>query len=315
MELRHIRYLIAAAEEEHFGRAAERLHVTRSAVSQIVANLEEELGIELFQRHAQKITLTAAGHAMLPRLKSIMRDLNETIALGVRVGQGKQGSLKIGYGSLSTHHPIFRTAVKKFHEDIPDVVLSLVEIPTSRQLKAMQEGLIQAGFSHKGPPAQSGSAPDTSLSAPGLCSLDLDHSTLGLIVPHQHALARRGSATLQDLTNEPMVQPHNSENSLLFGRVFQLCHERGIRPQIVQEVSATVTQQDLVSVGVGIGLSVVDGQHSYPPEIVAVRIVDIDYPITFQLNWPAGPVEPALQRFIELVEAARQEHDPGVDSR
>lgn len=191
MELRHIRYLIAAAEEEHFGRAAERLNVTRSAVSQIIANLEDELGIALFQRQAQKITLTAAGRVMLPRLKAMLTDLNKTIALGKQIGQGKSGVLKIGYGSLSTHHPIFRAVVKQFHEHFPDIVLSLLEIPTCRQFKAMQEGMVQAGFMHIGPnpSATVNDQPvteDDDLQRLQHCTLDV--GSMGLLVPQDHSL-------------------------------------------------------------------------------------------------------------------------------
>ncbi|WP_454751908.1 thiolase C-terminal domain-containing protein [Cupriavidus necator] len=118
MELRHLRYFIAAAEEEHFGRASERLHVTRPAISQIIADLEAELGTLLFERQAHRVTLTAAGKALLPPLQAIMGDLNQAIAMARRVGEGKSGALNIGYGSLTLMHPLFRTAVKAFARDL-----------------------------------------------------------------------------------------------------------------------------------------------------------------------------------------------------
>src|SRR5207253_10624288 len=104
MELRHLRYFIAAAEEQHFGRASDRLHVTRPAVSQIIADLEEELGTVLFERLAHRVRLTAAGRALLPQLQTIMNDLSEAFAMTKRVGEGKRGMLNIGYGSLTLLH-------------------------------------------------------------------------------------------------------------------------------------------------------------------------------------------------------------------
>ena len=80
MELRHLRYFIAAAEEEHFGRAAERLYVTRPAVSQIIADLEDELGTPLFERLAHRVRLTAAGHVLLAQLQTLMSSLSQAIA-------------------------------------------------------------------------------------------------------------------------------------------------------------------------------------------------------------------------------------------
>ena len=105
MELRHIRYFIAAAEEEHFGRASDRLHVTRPAVSQIIADLEQEISTPLFERLAHRVRLTAAGRSLLPQLQAVMAHLNEAMAQAKRVGEGKTGSLNIGYGSSDAAAP------------------------------------------------------------------------------------------------------------------------------------------------------------------------------------------------------------------
>src|SRR5260370_38533909 len=98
MELRHLRYFIAAAEEEHFGRASDRLHVTRPAVSQIIADLEEELGTPLFERLAHRVRLTAAGRALLPQLQTNMNDLDDAFVMTNGVGEGNGGTLKQRYG-------------------------------------------------------------------------------------------------------------------------------------------------------------------------------------------------------------------------
>ena len=142
---------MAAAEEEHFGRAAERLHVTRPAVSQMIADLEDEVGIPLFERLSHRVILTAAGRALLPRVQSVMIELNDALATARRVGHGTTGRLSLGYGSLTLFHSLFRAAIHEFRDTYPDVILSLVEIPTADQAKALAEGRIQAGFMHFGP--------------------------------------------------------------------------------------------------------------------------------------------------------------------
>ena len=111
MELRHLRYFMAAAEEEHFGRASDRLHVTRPAVSQIIADLESELGTPLFERLAHRVRLTAAGRALLPKLQAVMVDLNEALTTAKRVGEGKSGNLNIGYGSLTLLHSLLGSMI------------------------------------------------------------------------------------------------------------------------------------------------------------------------------------------------------------
>ncbi len=307
MELRHIRYLIASAEEENFGRAAERLNVTRSAVSQIIADLEEEIGVVLFDRQAQKIKLTPAGRVMLPGLQSLIRDLGKTISLGQLVGKGRSGILTVGYGSLTTHHPLFRSAIKQFYEECPDVFVSLVETPTSIQNKSMHDGLIDAGFMHM----DLADANPLYMNREGrsdLCNFVLEESSVGLIVPHQHPLARQSSVCLADLEKQPFVMPHNSRTSPAFGPFFKRCQTLGIDIHIVQEVSSTGIQQDLIAVGVGIGVSVVGGGHSYPPELICLPLRDMDCRISFQVNWLRSRQSPALSRFIDVVRSVHQSH-------
>src|SRR5258708_26881318 len=110
MELRHLRYFIAAAEEEHFGRASERLHITRPAVSQIISDLECELRTPLFERLAHRVKLTAAGHALLPRLQAIMDDIDDSLAVTKRVGKGKHRGRRMGYSSPSRRRSSFLTS-------------------------------------------------------------------------------------------------------------------------------------------------------------------------------------------------------------
>src|SRR5437762_2985482 len=242
MELRHIRYFIAAAEEEHFGRASDRLFVTRPAVSQIVADLEAELGTALFERLAHRVKLTAAGRALLPQLRTMMSDLNQALVMAKRVGEGKTGALNIGYGTLTLMHPLFRAAVKKFHETCPDVTLSLLEIPTSGQPKALAEGRIHAGFMHFGPRSDVARRKKSGIAqAQDETVLDrfrIQSGGLGVVVPSDHPLARRKSVSLAELASERWVVVPNSSVSPGYGRLYTLGQKAGFVPTIAQEVSS-----------------------------------------------------------------------------
>jgi len=107
VELRHLRYFMAAAEEEHFGRASDRLHVTRPAVSQSIADVEAELRTPLFERLAHRVKLTAAGRALLPKVQALMKDLDAALTVAKQVGQGNSRTLKIEYGSPTAMHSLF----------------------------------------------------------------------------------------------------------------------------------------------------------------------------------------------------------------
>jgi DNA-binding transcriptional LysR family regulator len=306
MELRHLRYFMAAAEEEHFGRAAERLHVTRPAVSQIIADLEGEIGTKLFVRLAHHVRLSSAGHTFHAHLVHIMDELNEAVTDTKRVGQGRTGTLTIGYGSLSQMHSIFRGAVKLFRETCPDVTLSLVEMGTPLQAKALAEGKIQAGLMHLGSPPDlmRKRRTDALPNRDGIVldSVSIQTGNLGVAVPITHRLAMRRSVALADLAGEQFVVVPRSTSSPSYGQLFTLCQSAGFEPCVVQEVSTITSQLNLISCGMGIGLAVMGKGFSYPAGLVVVPLENVKYPVDFIFGWIKGGKDPILERMIEIVE-------------
>jgi DNA-binding transcriptional LysR family regulator len=305
MELRHLRYFIAAAEEQHFGRAADRLHVTRPAVSQIIADLEAELGTPLFERLAHHVRLTAAGRALLPQLVRVMDELNEALVVTKRVGQGKTGTLNIGYGSLTLMHSIFRAAVKRFHETDPEVTLSLIEMSTNIQSKALTEGKIHGGFMHLGPNPRQTRKRRTEV-VPNRDGAVLDFvriqtGGLGVAVPTDHRFAAKKSIALEDLAEEQFVVVPRSSSSPSYGQLYTLCQNAGFEPNIVQEVSTIASQLNLISCGMGIGLAVMGNGFSYPSTLSVVPLENLNYPVSFIFGWIKGEKDPILERMIEIV--------------
>jgi DNA-binding transcriptional LysR family regulator len=306
MELRHLRYFVAAAEEEHFGRAAERLHVTRPAVSKLIADLESELETPLFERLAHGVKLTEAGHALLPMLQVAITDLNKAFAVAKRVGQGKRGSLSIGYGSLTLMHPLFRAAVKQFRQSYPDVTLSLFEAASGDQPKALAAGRIQAGFMHLGPGAavlrkrRGGDvlAQDEAV----LDWLRIQNFGLGVALPSDHPLARRKNIELAELASEQFIVVPGASRSPAFGMVHALCLKAGFEPQILQEVSTVTSQLNLVSVGMGIALMPTGRGFHYPAGVTIVPMENVSYSTSFIFGWVKGKRTPALDRMIDIVQ-------------
>ncbi|WPB55899.1 LysR family transcriptional regulator [Xylophilus sp. GOD-11R] len=311
MELRHLRYFIAAAEEEHFGRASERLHVTRPAVSQIIADLEDELGTLLFERLPQHVKLTAAGRAFLPQLQAIMVELQEAVALTKRVGQGKCGSLNIAYGNLTLLHSLFKATIKRFSERYPEVALHLVELPSFQQPKALTDGRVQAGFMHFGPdPGLLTRRRADGLPPAEQTQLDwfpIQTGSLGAVVPRDHRLAGRASVTLAELADERFVVVPQSSSSPGYGAIYALCQKAGFEPNVIQEVSSITSQLNLVSVGMGIGLAVIGEHFAYPPSLAVVPLHGVDYTTNFVFGWSRGRTDPVLERMVQVVKEVAAE--------
>jgi len=239
-------------------------------------------------------------------VKALMTDLGQAIAMTRQVGEGRVGALNIGYGTLTLLHPLFRAAVKAFHEHCPDVTLSLLEIPSHAQATALAEGRIHAGFKHfsKRQPdpehkhifgnvlAQDATVQDY---------LTIQEEGLGLVIPAEHRLAGRKSVSLAELRDERWVVIPSSTVSPGYGPLFVLCQQAGFEPRVVQEVHSITTLLNLVSVGVGIGLSVTGKGFVFPPSLSVLKLEGVKYPSTFALCWVQGNMEPPLARFVEIV--------------
>lgn len=305
MELRHLRYFIAAGEEEHFGRAADRLCVTRPAVSQVIANLEDELGTPLFERLAHRVKLTAAGRILLPQLRAVMKDLDAAFVVAKRVGEGRTGALNIGYGSLTLLNSVFRSAIKQFHESYPEVKLSLFEMTTTEQPGALAEGRIHAGFMHFGPGREllrrKRAETDAGQDQAVLDWIAIQNGGLGVAVPMDHPITRLKSVTIADLGSERFVVVPRSTSSPGYGPLYSLCKNAGFEPQIVQEVGTITTQLNLISVGMGIGLIPTGRNFTYPPNLCVKPLDDVKYTTTFIFGWIKGRKDPAVDRMIEII--------------
>lgn len=309
MELRHLRYFIAAAEEQHFGRASEKLHVTRPAVSKLVADLEDELGLLLFERHGHRVVLTPAGRNLLPDVRAVMHMLTDAFASAKKISEGKSGNLSVGYGTLTLHNELFRASVKVFKEAHPDVSLSLVELPTRDQPKALVEGRIHAGFMHFGemPPEAGRKKRHTLLPTQDESVLEwrtIEKGQVGVMMEKGHALARRKTLSLSDLTGERFIVVPNSSASPGYGVLYSLCQQAGFVPQVVQEVASISSMLNLISVDMGIGLCVTGPHFTFPSQLQVVPLCRIPYTTSFVLGWLKGRRDPLVESFLGSVMSA-----------
>ena len=301
IELRHLRYFVAVAEELHFGRAAQRLHLTQPPLSQQIRKLEEILGYPLFERTSRSVALTAAGRVFLERAQRTLRNVNRDIDEARSIGRGEVGSLHIGFvGSamLTTLPAIFR----RYREAYPLVRLHLHESFTSKVIEGLQNGTLDAGLLRDGDPG--------SLDA-GLITTTIYSESYIAVLPANHPRAKQKSITPTDLRDEPFVHYPRSAGSHAFEKPFSLFGDAGYRPQIVQEASHWLTILRLIGAGLGVSIAPECVRQINAPDVVCLpirsekstgRIVS-----NIELATFVGESRPIVARFTQIVEEIVQE--------
>jgi DNA-binding transcriptional LysR family regulator len=241
MELRHLRYFVAVAEELHFGRAAQRLHMAQPPLSQQIKRLEEELGVELLHRTKRRVALTEAGEAFLREASLALSKVEEAAEAARRAGRGETGTLSVGFVG-SAAYEVLPGVLKAFRGRYPDVEVRLEELTTAQQVRALGEGRIEVGFVRP-PVGEEGLAARTVLREP-----------LVAVLPGDHPLSEQGAVPLGALAEEPFVMSPRRLGPSFYDRIVDACREAGFSPRVVQEAVQMQTIIGIVAAGIGVAL-------------------------------------------------------------
>jgi DNA-binding transcriptional LysR family regulator len=237
-ELRHLVYFREVARRLHFRKAAEALAIAQPALSRQIAQLEAALGVRLFNRSSRRVELTAAGAALVERIKPVLSALARVPADMKAVAEGQVGRLRVAFTGLAMA-TVLPDILRGFHRQFPGIRLELNESPTSAQIAALQAGEIDCGFYH--PDAQT----------PGISTTLLLREKNGVLLPADHPLKDRRSLKLRDLGGTPFVLFPRTFNPGFYDRVLAAFAEAGVTPQIAEEVWPRANGVGLVRAGVG----------------------------------------------------------------
>lgn len=241
MEFRQLRYFVAVAEERHFGRAATRMDVAQSGLSQQIRRLERELGAPLFARTTRRVALTEAGTALLPEARRILSDTARAETIVDQTVRGELGRLRIGFVSSAALSIIPRFA-HTLRDRWPGLSLQLNEMTTEAQLEALEHGRIDVGLGREVGVAT------------GLLVRPLVRERLYLAVHDSHALAAHRSVPLAQLAGERFVTFPRQRVSLLFDHVANLCRMAGFRLEVAEEAVQFTTILGLVAGNAGVAI-------------------------------------------------------------
>jgi DNA-binding transcriptional LysR family regulator len=287
MELRHLRYFLAVAEELHFGRAAARVHIAQPPLSKQIQQLEQEIGVQLFKRSKRSVELTDAGKIFQREALGILNSLENAIKKVKLAGWGDAGWLSVGFIASSTYD-VLPIILKEFKNRHPEIELVLQEIQSSEQNQALRDGRVHVSFA-RFPKTESGLVFETVYSEQLIAAL-----------PESHPLNKKKSLKLSDLANEPFIlQPHppspHADNTI------QIFANAGFTPQIVQIVEEIHTALGLVAAGIGITLLPSSIQNTRNRGIEYRNLINPTPVLEMKMGYRADETSPALTRFIETV--------------
>lgn len=289
MELRHLRYYVAVAEERHFGRAAERLHMAQPPLSQQIRQLEAELGVALLTRTTRKVELTGAGELFLARARAILASTQAAAADAVRAGQGELGRLALGFTGSATYE-LLPSLARVLREELPGLTLELHgEMLTPRQVAALHEGWLDVAFLR--PPVRD----------PDLAVHVVRREPLIVAVPEHHRLAGAAALPLAQLREEPFVSYPSQHRSVVYDAVLDACGRAGFHPRIVQEVGETSTLVAFVAAGLGVALVPASVRHLQITGAVYRPLAGTTQEVALALAHRAGDPSPALAQVLARV--------------
>ena len=291
MELRHLRYFVGVGEEQHFGRAAERLHIAQPALSRQIQDLEKEIGFRLFERLPRGVKLSAAGKLFLADARRILAEVQEATQRAERVASGKAGTLRVGFVESISWHGVVPKCFRRFRQKQPGAELTPVPMLSLGQVEAILSGRLDAGFV----------VSMTTLSKELDQRLVAQHKVV-LAAPKGHPLTRQTRLRLSDLNDVPFVCFPRRTNPAAYDRLMQACFRGGLKsPRIVQEADDHATILSLVSCRLGVALVSDSARWQCPRGVALLPIVDLKVLVPFSLIWRKDNRSPLLQRFLNIL--------------
>ncbi len=293
LELRQLRHFVTVAEELHFGRAAERLHMTQPPLSQSIAGLEELFGAPLFLRNRRQVALTAAGSALLPEARRILQEAGALPDLVRRVANGEAGRLTLAFVSTADYS-VLPSILQRYRAAFPGVRLVLQEATTDVQLEALLQGRVDAGFVIP---------PLSVMPGDALAYRKVLEEPLILCAPAGlDALRGKGPVRLRDLPPLPLVIFPRAAAPALHDAILGAFRAAGITPVIGQEALQMQTIVSLVSGGMGLALVPQSVSNLMRAGVEYRALVDPTPLAETGLAWRRDNASPVLRGFLDLLE-------------
>lgn len=294
MELRHLRYFVAVAEELNFTKAAEHLRLAQPSLTRQIQNLEEELGVRLLDRTRNQVSLTEEGRGFLVDAKRLLALSLESIKSVQRFSLGGATQINIGY-LFKYNFDLLPSTLKSFNQLCPAIAVNLFDMSPSDQLQALEARKIDIGFVGLRPPSA-----ETSL--PGLDWACVASHKIVVVLPANSPLAEKAKIPLSDLRSMFFVamseERHPGSREWLSG----LCKEAGFTPRILQDVDLESGIMTFVAEGLGVTLAREQIKHLPHPNVI-LRPLITSFKADYWIAWHRENRSRPLAQYVEVVKS------------
>lgn len=305
MELRHMRTFAAVARALNFTAAAAELHVAQPAVSQTIRDLEEEMGVRLFNRTKRSVRITAAGRTFKAEVDRLLDDADAAVLAAQRAARGEVGALSVGFMGPAMW-PILPGMMKDYQNLYPAVALSLQELMPNRQIAAFREGRLDVGFSR----SFGDQAKELWLEEELIYT-----DRIVAALPADHALAQKRRVTFKQLAGEDLILYHREGTPGMFDQIVEACRGAGVAPRVKYQPDQMMTVLTWVASGAGIGLVpgcvsrlAVDG-------VVFREVGPSAGPLPLVMVHRRGEESPTVAAFVERVRAQKSQLQQCMEGR
>ena len=291
MELRHLRYFVAAAEAENVSRAALKLHVSQPALSRQISDLEDELGFALFERSAKSVHLTEAGRTFLAEAKGVLQRAEDAVRVAREIANGGRGEIHVGYAPSPTVR-ILPPTLRTFQTESPNVRVKLHDLSTEELIAGVREGKLTIAFMVR---------PGRALLR-GLHFEELTRETLCLAVPPHHPFARLRSVTRAQAARQPLVAFNRKDYPDYHEHLEALFAPTKSKPKIVEEHDSATSLVAAIEAGSGVAVVPKSLDCSAGPRLKLLALSPEPDPLVIGAVWSKS-LTASGERFLN---AARQ---------
>ena len=288
LEFRHFKYFLAVAKELHFRKAAEQLYISQPGLSRQIKQMENDLGIKLFERHNRKVELTKAGLYLQKELITYFKRLDDIINQTKLINDGIDGNLKLAYVG-SAMQKLIPELLLKFRETNQNVLINLTENDNERQIQALLNQEIDIGF------VRLERVPK------GLEIHSALEETFSLVLPKKHKINASNFENLYQFKNEHFILFDTSYSLSYYEKVMQIFDNSGFFPTVSHSTVNASSIYSLVENNFGISIVPTSLQYGYNFEIKFIELANIPQRTTLKIVWNSTNTNPVLESFLNVV--------------